>query len=74
MCSVNICTQLLLYGGSERSKHHMFSFYYSDKKVSAQYMNMVPLVPLKNGNQGPTFNACKRCKSAQIIIIINSSS
>lgn len=75
MSSVDIWTQLLLYGGSERSKHHMHSFLnYSDKKVSTQFMNMVPLVSLKDDKQGPTFNACKHRKSAQIIIIINTSS
>lgn len=77
MCRVDIWTQLLSYGGSERSKHahHMHSFLnYSDKKVSTQYMNMVPFVSLKDDKQGPTFNACKHRKSAQIIIINTSSS
>lgn len=74
MGRVNTGTQLLLYGGSERAKHHMQScFNYSDKKVSTQFMNMVPLVSLKDDKQGPTFNACKHCKSAQIIINTSSS-
>lgn len=76
MSGGDIWTRLLLYGGSERSKHHMHSFInYSDKKVSTQYMNMVPLVSLKGDKQGPTFNTCKHRKSAHIIItIINTSS
>lgn len=64
-----------VYGGSERSKHHMHSFInYSDKKVSTQYMNMVPLVSLKDDKQGPRFNTCKHHKSAHIIIIIINTS